>query len=189
MFSRVCSCALAVFRVNIIFPDIIVIGAVKCVRNATLLKCPDDCIMGNSVNVERKKGVKRGTREHMQRGTLEVLSENDHAGDSSQQRRGEAECGRRRTREDQMVTQEITAKGSEKWKWEKGHKREHMGHACSGAEEGRKSVYKLTTEDSGVRAAGTKGRVTSSASAISKGRSREDASWDLIHCHCLPSRK
>lgn len=66
VFSRVCSLAPAALRVTITLPHAI-IGAVKRVWSATLLKSPDHRIMGNSADVEERKGAERGARERAQR--------------------------------------------------------------------------------------------------------------------------
>lgn len=47
VFSRLCSLALAAPSVTVMLPHIVVVGAVNCVQNATLLKRPDDRIMGS----------------------------------------------------------------------------------------------------------------------------------------------
>lgn len=82
----------------------VVVGAVKHVQIGMLLQRPHDSIMANFIDVEGRKGAKRGgTREHTARKTREVLRENDYAEDSSWQRREEAECRRQGVREDKIA--------------------------------------------------------------------------------------
>lgn len=74
--------------------------------------------------------------------TKEVLTENEHTGESSRQGRGgEAEHGRLGAREDKMAMWEVTAGRGDKQKRVKRRKRRHVGESSY-------SVDELTAEDS-----------------------------------------
>lgn len=57
-------------RLVSLLPDIIVVNAVKRVRNAALFKHLEDSIMDNSAYVEGRKGAKCRTQKHAQRRRL-----------------------------------------------------------------------------------------------------------------------
>lgn len=67
VFSHICSLA----HITVMLPHIVVVGAVKCVRNAMLLKLLEDRIMGNSTDIEGRKEAERRARERVQGGRVE----------------------------------------------------------------------------------------------------------------------
>lgn len=102
VFLHICSLTLAAPHVTVMVPRVVV-GAVKRIRNTTLPKWTEDHIMGNSTDVERRKGAETRAA-HMVQKTRVVLRKAYYAGDSGRHRRGEGECRRRGAREDIMAT-------------------------------------------------------------------------------------
>lgn len=66
VFSHVCTLALAVPCVTVTLPHLLVVGAVKRVRKAPLLKRPGDRFMGSSAEVKGRKGAECGAQERAQ---------------------------------------------------------------------------------------------------------------------------